>query len=138
LKVTPMIGNEVKVESGQYGRLIIARLKPNQDLVESVEQLCICHGIKHAVVRGVVGSIIDATFTSSEPNKEEGRKISGPGIEVLYVYGEVDATIPDSPRTNVTGVVGDRAGNMFAGRFKRGANLSFITVEVSMQEWVPA
>ena len=34
-------------------------------------------------------------------------------------------------------VVADVEGKIFAGRFVRGANLSFITIEITLQEWIP-
>lgn len=126
----------VTVESGHYGRLVVARLKPNQDLVESLELLCIEHGIERAIVRGVVGSLIDARLARGQGDPRFDLRVSGPGVEILNVFGEIDATERESPKTTLSGVVADPHGQMFAGRFRRGGNLSFITIEASLQEWV--
>ncbi|MDM8357990.1 PPC domain-containing DNA-binding protein [Pandoraea communis] len=129
----------VAIENGTLGRLVVARLKPNQDLTQSIEALCAEHGISRAIVRGAVGSLIDArlAFRASDGWREQ--LVSGPGVEILNVFGEVDVR-PDAAHTlpMLHGMVADTEGRMFAGRFVRGGNLSFITVEVTLQEWLPA
>ncbi len=42
------------VERGRYGRMVLARVRPNVDLVTGVERICATHGISHAVVRSAV------------------------------------------------------------------------------------
>jgi Predicted DNA-binding protein with PD1-like DNA-binding motif len=54
------LDDHIHVEQGQLGKLVMARLKPNQDLTESVEALCRQHGMDKAIVRGAIGSLIDA------------------------------------------------------------------------------
>ena len=129
----------VAIENGTLGRLVVARLKPNQDLTESIEALCAEHGISRAIVRGAVGSLIDArlAFRASDGWREQ--LVSGPGVEILNVFGEVDVR-SDAAHTRpmLHGMVADTDGRMFAGRFVRGGNLSFITIEVTLQEWLPA
>ncbi|RFB71297.1 MULTISPECIES: PPC domain-containing DNA-binding protein [unclassified Herbaspirillum] len=112
----------------------MARLKPNQDLTESVEALCRQHGMTTAIVRGAIGSLIDAHLQYKTPDGLNELKVEGPGVEILNVFGEIgfSATNPNP----LQGVVADTAGKIFAGRFKRGANLSFITIEITLQEWI--
>jgi len=52
--------SDIEVQEGTLGKLVMARLKPNQDLTESVEALCEQHGMQAAIVRGAIGSLIDA------------------------------------------------------------------------------
>ncbi|VVE38281.1 PPC domain-containing DNA-binding protein [Pandoraea fibrosis] len=129
----------VAIENGTLGRLVVARLKPNQDLTESIEALCAEHAISRAIVRGAVGSLIDArlAFRAGEGWREQ--LVSGPGVEILNVFGEVDVR-PETAHSlpMLHGMVADTGGRMFAGRFVRGGNLSFITIEVTLQEWLPA
>lgn len=127
---------DVVVESGHYGRLVVARLKPNEDLIESLEKKCLEHGIGRAIIRGVVGSLIDASLEHGHGNTTCEQSVSGPGVEILNVFGEIDLGDQASPNTVLNGIVADTKGKMFAGRFRRGANLSFITIEVSLQEWI--
>jgi predicted DNA-binding protein with PD1-like motif len=126
----------VSVESGRLGRLVLARLKPNQDLTESVEELCAEHGIERAVVRGAVGSLIDARLSYRAGDGWKEHTIKGPGVEILNVFGEIGRPGTDQ-ETLLHGVVADTDGRVYAGRFVRGANLSFITIEVTLHEWVP-
>jgi len=130
------VTESVSVESGRLGRLVLARLKPNQDLTESVEGLCAEHGIARAVVRGAVGSLIDARLGYRAGDVWKERTIKGPGVEILNVFGEIGRPGSDQ-ETLLHGVVADTDGRVYAGRFVRGGNLSFITIEVTLHEWVP-
>lgn len=127
----------VVVESGRYGRVVVARLKPNEDLVDALEQLCISHGIAHAVLRGAVGSLVDAQLARGG-GAAHPVVVRGPGVEILSVFGEVVVAPDDGSgaRTAISGIVADTDGQMYAGRFVRGGNRSFITIEVSLQEWI--
>eukprot|EP01035_Chromulina_nebulosa_P006127 gene6127-8297_t len=42
------------------GRVAYARIGPNEDLMQSVEKLCVAEGFGNAFVRGALGSLIDA------------------------------------------------------------------------------
>lgn len=121
-----------EVQGGRLGRLIIARLKPNEDLIDSAEALCKDHGINVAVVRGGLGSLIDAQLCYASREGTAHIHVEGPGVEILSVSGEI---IPGESR--LQGVVADANGKLYAGRFERGKNLSFITVELTLQEWLP-
>jgi hypothetical protein len=54
------------------------------------------------------------------------------------VFGEIGFSDGKSNPNPLQGVVADTDGKIFAGRFVRGANLSFITIEITLQEWIPA
>jgi predicted DNA-binding protein with PD1-like motif len=125
-----------RIEMGYYGRLIVARIKPNEDLIASLEGLCAAHAIGHAVVRGAVGSLTEARLARGYGASEQIMAVVGPGIEILSVYGEVLGASENGPRTALSGVVADPAGQLYAGRFCRGGNLAFVTIEVSLQEWI--
>lgn len=126
--------NPVIVESGHYGRLVVARLKPGEDLVDALEQLCASHDITRAVIRSAVGSLVDAQLARGHGDTVQSVIVRGPGVEILSVSGEV--VVDDSARSSITGMVADTDGRMYAGSFVRGANRSFITIEVTLQEWV--
>ncbi|GAB3625993.1 DNA-binding protein [Pandoraea terrae] len=132
------VEDHVAIENGTLGRLVVARLKPNQDLTESIEALCAEHGIARAVVRGAVGSLIDARLAHRSGDGWREQVVTGPGVEILNVFGEVDVSNGPPAVPMLHGMVADTDGRMFAGRFVRGGNLSFITIEVTLQEWLPA
>ncbi|EJN08753.1 PPC domain-containing DNA-binding protein [Herbaspirillum sp. YR522] len=137
---TPPIetGNDIQVEEGTLGKLVMARLKPNQDLTESVEALCLQHGMQRAIVRGAIGSLVDARLQYAGHDGARQMEVNGPGVEILNVFGEIGFGDARSNPHPLQGVVADTDGKIFAGRFVRGANLSFITIEITLQEWIPA
>lgn len=124
----------VVVESGHYGRLVVARLKPGEDLVDALEQLCRAHDIARAVIRSAVGSLVEAELARGHGDAIRSVVVPGPGVEILNVFGEV--AIDGSARTSISGMVADTDGRMYAGSFVRGGNRSFITIEVTLQEWI--
>lgn len=130
------ITEAISVQRGHYGRLLVARIKPNQDLVESLATLCRANGFHSAVVRGVVGSLIDGNLVCGQGETEKIMHIKGPGVEILSVYGEVRNGTAEVAEVKLNGVLADTGGQIYAGRFLPGSNLSFITIEVSVQEWI--
>ncbi len=132
---TDDLDHHIHVEQGRLGKLVMARLKPNQDLTESVEALCRQHGMKTAIVRGAIGSLIDAHLHYATPSGLREMEVNGPGVEILNVFGEIGFS-GDASHHPLQGVVADTDGKIFAGRFVRGANLSFITIEITLQEWI--
>jgi predicted DNA-binding protein with PD1-like motif len=130
----PTIPQPVIVESGHYGRLVVARLKPGEDLVDALEQLCAAHHIARAVIRSAVGSLVEARLARGHGDAVQSVVVSGPGVEILNVSGEI--ATDDSARTSIRGMVADTDGQMHAGAFVRGGNRSFITIEVTLQEWI--
>ncbi|HKT96531.1 MAG TPA: PPC domain-containing DNA-binding protein [Paraburkholderia sp.] len=128
------VSRSVVVESGHYGRLVVARLKPGEDLVEALEQLCASHAIARAVVRSALGSLVQAQLAHGGGDAQQSLVVRGPGVEILNVFGEVASD--GCTQTSISGMVADTQGRMYAGDFVRGANRSFITIEVTLQEWV--
>jgi predicted DNA-binding protein with PD1-like motif len=129
----------VKLETGHYGRTVIARLKPNEDLVESLEHLCQQYGIDRAVVRSAVGSLVHGNLASGTGASLTTQVVEGPGVEIVGLFGEVTSTPADracTGATELTAILSGTDSQVFAGRVLRGMNLSFITVEVTLQEWL--
>lgn len=122
------------VESGTLGRIAYARIAPNEDLVQSVEKLCIAEGFKNAFVRGALGSLVDACLGTPDG---QCRHIEGPAIEVVSLAGEVRSSSDGTARAALSGVVADMQGNLFGGPFVAGSNLVCMTFEVTLEEWLP-
>jgi predicted DNA-binding protein with PD1-like motif len=134
---SPLSG--VRLEAGRYGRTVIARLKPNEDIVESLERLCVQYGMGRAVVRSAVGSLIDGHLASGVGATLATQVVKGPGVEIVGLFGEVNgmpAALGDSGTSDLTAILSGTDSQVFAGRVVRGVNLSFITVEVTLQEWI--
>ncbi|MFM0730591.1 DNA-binding protein [Paraburkholderia sediminicola] len=131
--------SEVKLEAGSYGRTVIARFKPNEDIVESLERLCVQYGIGRAVVRSAVGSLIDGHLASGAGATLATQIVKGPGVEIVGLFGEVAGVVAgrdDTGATELTAILSGTDSQVFAGRVVRGMNLSFITIEVTLQEWI--
>lgn len=126
---------QVRLENGRFGRVIVARIKPNEDLIGALEQLCDAYRIQRALVRGVLGSLIDGCLSYRAADSERLRVVKGPGVEILNVFGEVCGS-GDSAHTQLNAAISGTDGAVYAGRLVRGANLAFITIEATMQEWI--
>lgn len=123
------------VESGQMGRVAYGRIAPNEDLVQSVEKLCLAQGFRNAFVRGALGSLVDACLAASDGSC---LVIRGPAAEIVSLAGEVRAQPDGSLQASLTGVVVDADGLVYGGPFVPGANPVCVTFEVTLEEWLPA
>ena len=123
------------VETGAMGRVAYARVAPNEDLVLSIEKLCIAEGFRHAFVRGALGSLVDACFVAPDGGT---RLVRGPAVEVVSLAGEVRTQADGSLRAAITGIVADIGGHVHGGPFVAGANPVCVTFEVTLEEWLPA
>jgi uncharacterized protein len=122
------------VESGQMGRVAYGRIAPNEDLVQSVEKLCLAQGFRNAFVRGALGSLTDACLAKSDGSCI---LIRGPAAEIVSLAGEVRSHADGSLQAALTGVVVDTHGTVYGGPFVPGANPVCVTFEVTLEEWLP-
>ncbi len=124
-------------ESGRLGRRLVVRLRPNQDLVEGVELACAENGVSFAMVRSAVGSLVDASLLYGAAERPGRFEITGPGIEILTLSGEVRRQGDGALQADLRGTVADPQARVFGGQFERGGNSICITLELILQEWLP-
>ncbi|WP_296504585.1 PPC domain-containing DNA-binding protein [Rhodoferax sp.] len=129
------MNNAYLVENGVMGRVAYGRIAPNEDLVQSVEKLCLAEGFKNAFVRGALGSLVDACMGNRDGSYQQ---ISGPAVEIVSLAGEVRSQEDGQLKATLTGVVADTQGNVYGGPFVAGFNLICMTFEVTLEEWLPA
>jgi predicted DNA-binding protein with PD1-like motif len=122
------------IESGHMGRVAYGRIAPNEDLVQSVEKLCLAQGFRNAFVRGALGSLVDACLSTSDG---ACLVIRGPAAEIVSLAGEVRSQQDGSVQAALTGVVVDAEGQVYGGPFVAGANPVCVTFEVTLEEWLP-
>ena len=124
----------VQTEEGRMGRLVYGRIAPNEDLVQGLQAICQAQGVRHALVRVGLGSLVDACLEAPS-----GRHLcmAGPAVEVLSLFGEVRTEADGTCSAALCGVVVDAAGQVLSGRFVPGHNLVFATFEVTLEEWLP-
>ena len=122
------------VESGTMGRVAYARIAPNEDLVRGVEKLCLTEGFKNAFVRGALGSLVDGCV-----ERLDGKllHIRGPAVEIVSLAGEVRSQPDGSIQASLSGVAADPQGNVYGGKFVADTNLICMTLEITLEEWLP-
>ena len=127
--------HSVHTEDGRLGRMVYGRMAPNEDLVQGLEAICRAQGVRHALVRVGLGSLVDACL-----QVPSGRQIfvEGPAVEVLSLFGELRTGADGEASAELCGVVVDAAGQVLSGRFVSGHNLVFATFEVTLEEWLPS
>ena len=124
----------VQIEAGRIGKVVYARLAPNEDLVHGIQSICIAQGMRHALVRCGLGSLVGACLDLPGGQRPVG---AGPAVEVLSLFGEVRAHPDGAWHADLSAVVVDAAGQVVSGAMVAGANLVFATFEVTLEEWLP-
>ena len=127
----------VTIERGVFGRSAVIRLRPNEDLVEGIEQACLENGICHAVVRSAVGSLVDAALSYGAGDDERIVTAQGPGVEILTLSGEIAPADLGRLEANLRGTISTPDARVLGGRFLAGRNSICITLELVLQEWLP-
>lgn len=100
------------------GRGIVARVKPNEDIVTALEDIAREHGIRDAVMRGSLGSLIGACFSN-------GDKVDDLATEVLVREGHIH-----NGEAHLDLLVVDMRGHVHEGWLRRGENPVCITFDL--------
>jgi len=111
-----------RVDGGDQGHAVVARIRPNEDVCMAVETIARRYGMRDAVVRGSLGSLIGARFT-------DGCSVVGPATEVLVRNGVVRDGV-----AAIDMVVVDMQGRLHEGRLVRGENPVCITFDLVLEE----
>ncbi len=106
------------VASNGNGPAILARVKPNEDIVTAVERIAASAGLDDAVIRGSLGSLVGARFT-------DGSSVPDIATEVLVRHGVVRGG-----RAELDLLVVDMQGHVHAGQLERGENPVCITFDL--------
>jgi predicted DNA-binding protein with PD1-like motif len=97
---------------------VVARVRPNEDIVTAVETIARLHGMPDATIRGSLGSLIGAHFTN-------GTIVPDNATEVLVRAGRVEAGVAKIDLLAVDG-----RGHVHEGWLERGANPVCITFDL--------
>ncbi len=108
------------------GRLVVARVRPNEDICTALETICRRHGMRQAVVRASLGSLVGARFTG-------GTDVTGPATEVLVRAGRIRTDATGEPRAELDLIVVDMQGAVREGWLVRGENPVCITFELMLE-----
>ncbi|NPC57308.1 PCC domain-containing protein [Caenimonas soli] len=105
---------------------LVVRVRPNEDLCTSLENVCMAHGIRNAQVRGGVGSLVGAAF-------DDGRTVEPFVTEVFIRQGHIAPGPDGSLRADVDISLVDHTGQMAEGRLRRGQNPVLVTFEIVLE-----
>jgi predicted DNA-binding protein with PD1-like motif len=97
---------------------VVARVRPNQDIVTAVETIARNHAMPDATIRGSLGSLIGAQFAN-------GTSVPDDATEVLVRAGRVSKGVAEIDLLAV-----DSRGHVHQGRLERGANPVCITFDL--------
>lgn len=105
-------------ESRPGGGAVLARVRPNEDIITAIETIARTHGLPNATIQGSVGSLVGTVF-------DDGRVIPDHATEVLVTQGQVR-----DGRATLDLMSVDMAGQVHAGRLARGQNPVCITFDL--------
>lgn len=122
----PVVTDAPAIPGDGHG-MAVARVKPNEDLCEAVEAICLREGYAEATIRGSLGSLIGARFS-------DGRSLDDIASEVLVTAGRVQRDAEGRPRAEIDIVFSGFSGLAHRGRLLRGENPVCITFEMLIEE----
>lgn len=99
---------------------VVARIRPNEDIVTSAETIALHHHMPNARIRGSLGSLIGARFTN-------GTVVPDDATEVLIRRGHVT-----NGRATIELLAVDAKGHVHEGELARGENPVCITFDLVM------
>ena len=105
---------------------LVARIRPNQDLVDGIEALCRRHALTHARIHSGIGSTSGMTF-------DDGRIIHERPTELLTLDGHIEPDAAGHVRAHLRLAVIDVHGAIHQGRPARGQNPVLICFELFFQ-----
>lgn len=131
----------VKVVPAEAGRVAMARLQRDTDLVTGIIEVCREAGFEMAASQLIIGSLRRAEISWTRPSDKTKRgsertpamPIAGP-LELISAQAEVCLTDPERPVFHVHGVVTDADGKTWGGHFFKGGNPVHATVDIVMNE----
>ncbi len=108
------------------GHLLLARLRPNIDVCTALEDLCRQHNVRHARIRGSLGSLVGAVFEDAEP-------LQDPATEFLVREGHVAPGPSGDLEAHLRIAIVGLSGALREGWLTRGANAVCITCEFALE-----
>lgn len=103
------------------GQAIVARIKPNEDVLTALETIARTHGVRNAEVRGSLGSLIGASFS-------DGGGVGDDVTEVLVRQGSIRDGV-----AALDMLVVDMSGAVHEGWLVKGENPVLITFDLVLE-----
>jgi predicted DNA-binding protein with PD1-like motif len=106
-------------------RVLLAKVRPNEDISLAIEDICSRQGIERGNVHGI-GSLNGVRFT-------DGGRVEAYATEILIQEGKVESA-HGRPRASLRIDAVDMEGQVFSGRLVHGDNPVCITFELVIEE----
>jgi predicted DNA-binding protein with PD1-like motif len=106
-------------------RVLLAKVRPNEDISLAIEGICSRQEIERAYVHGI-GSLNGVRFN-------DGRRVEAYATEVLIHEGRVES-VHGRPRASLRVDVVDMEGQIFSGGLVHGDNPVCVTFELVIEE----
>jgi len=123
------------------GRIVLARIQRNTDLLTGIIDICRKNNFRMAVVETVIGSLRSAEISWTKPSattkrgSERTPRIPVPGpIEFISGQGIFCLADPERPVVHFHGSFCDSEGKCWAGHFFQGGNPVHSTMDVVIHE----
>ena len=114
-----------KPEEREGVRVLLAKVRPNEDISLAIEAICADYRITKANVHGI-GSLNEVRFT-------DGRRVEAHATEVLIREGRVEKG-QGKPGASLLIDVVDLEGQVYSGQIVHGDNPVCITFELVIEE----
>ena len=104
-------------------RMLVAKIRPNEDLVTAIEEICRRQNVREGVILGGIGSTVGAQF--------DGRPlIPEAPTEIVVREGRIAPDPAGIPRLSMETALIDAQGRLHVGTLTRGENPVLICVEL--------
>ena len=121
----PLLARPVPVPDG-VEKGVVACIRPNEDLLEAVEEACRKHGVSQGIIRSGVGSIVGAEF-------DDGRRVEEVPTEIVVLNGRISPDPSGLGRAEIKIALIDASGTIHHGRLARGCNPVLICFELVLE-----
>jgi predicted DNA-binding protein with PD1-like motif len=122
----PRLAGEAAPPPACTRRCVVAKVRPNEDLLAAIERVAAAHAIASARIAGSVGSLVGATFA-------DGREVADVATEILVLRGAVESA-SGTPRATLEIALIDPRGDIHVGTLARGGNAVLICFELVLVE----
>ncbi len=106
------------------GRLVVAKIRPNEDLTTAIAEICTRAGARRARILSGIGSTVGATF-------EDGTVVRDHPTELLVAQGDFDAARHHQVEMEM--ILVDVHGTVYRGRLAPGKNPVLICFELFLE-----
>ncbi len=147
-----MNSREPRINSaaGSNGRIVVARILPESDLIEAIEKICIDNNVKSGIIVSCIGALRQAVLlnpvtvdpSAPKPDKTTDEVRSGYGdalllkgpLQILSGQGAVITKDDNTLLVHIHATVVNEGHEVYGGHLPKGKNLIDDTAEVTIQE----